>query len=67
MVLNPNDPISENPGGARIVYNICDCILGLFFYNIVLNMINFWEQLYFEHIASQMDEEADPERYDILE
>mgnify|MGYP006899614985 FL=1 len=43
----------------QLFYNICDCVLNLFFYNIILKMINFWDQLFYDNIFHSMKIEKD--------
>ena len=35
---------------VHLFYNTTDSVLNLFFYNIVLKMINFWDKLYYENV-----------------
>jgi hypothetical protein len=50
----------------QFIYNFLFFVLVLFFYNIILKMINFWDQLYYDMVQHYIATEGYAEKPDVI-
>jgi len=62
MMVKEINNISTAQFLQQFIYNFCFFVLVMFFYNVILKMINFWDQLYFDMVQHYIATEGSQER-----